>query len=71
MNPKVVHGIIKIMEEKFGKMSQTRDNEHDFLGMNIKFKDKKVNIEMKKHILKEINTFDVDITRNAETSATS
>ena len=30
VNPKVVDGVIKKIEEKFGKMSKTRGQEHDF-----------------------------------------
>lgn len=41
------------------------------LGMNIKFKNKRAKIEMKKYSLKVINTFDDDLTRNAATPATS
>ena len=52
-------------------MSSTRVNEHEFLGMNIKFKDKKVKINMKKHIKKAIDAFEDDITRNSVTPATS
>ena len=52
-------------------MSSTRGNEHEFLGMNIKFKDKKVKINMKKHIKKAIDAFEDDITRNSVTPATS
>ena len=36
-NRKVVDDVIKRLESKFGKMSQTRGEEHDFLGMHIKF----------------------------------
>jgi len=52
-------------------MTQTRGEKHDFLGMNIHFKKNKIKISMKKHILKAIETFDEDITRNAATPATS
>ena len=71
VNPKVIDRIIKEIEKRFGKMSQTRNNEHEFLGMNITFKNKKVTIEMKKHIQRAISDFDEDITRNAATPATS
>ena len=71
VDPKVVDDIIAKIESKFGKMSQTRGTEHDFLGMTMKYKDKKVKIGMKKHILKAINSFSDDITRNAATPATS
>jgi hypothetical protein len=70
-DPKVVDKVIKKIESKFGKMSQTRGDKHDFLGMNIHFKKNKIKISMKKHILKAMETFDEDITRNAATPATS
>ena len=50
-------------------MSQTRGEEHDFIGMHIKFKDKKIEISMKSHIIKAINLFHDDITKNASTPA--
>jgi hypothetical protein len=71
VNPEVVDNVIKKIEGKFGKMSQTRGDEHDFLGVNTTFKDKKVKVSMKKHILKAIETFLEDITRDAATPATS
>ena len=52
-------------------MPQARGDEHYFLGMNIKFKDKKVKIRMKKLIQKAADTFMDDITRNATSPATS
>ncbi len=69
MNPKVIDEVINKIESKFGKMSQTRGDKHDFLGMEIKFKEGKVTISMKKHILKAIDTFEEKITRNALTPA--
>jgi len=71
VNPKVVDDVIEQIEKKFGKMSQTRGEDHDFLGMNITFKRGKVKVGMKKHILKAIDTFSEDITRDAATPATS
>ena len=72
VDPKVVSDIIQKIEAKFGKMSQTRGKEHEFIGMNLKFtEDKKVKVSMKKHILKAINSFHDDITRDASTPATS
>ena len=68
----VVSDVIKRIESKFGKMSQTRGKDHDFLGMSMNYTDdKKVKIGMKKHILKAMDTFKDDITRNASTPATS
>ena len=40
--PKVINKVIETIEEKFGKVPQRRGAKHNFLGMNIKFKDKKV-----------------------------
>ncbi|CAJ1944996.1 unnamed protein product [Cylindrotheca closterium] len=69
VNPKVVDDVIKKIESKFGPMSQTRGDKHDFLGMELKYKKGKLTIGLKKHILKAINTFDEDITRNAASPA--
>jgi len=71
VNSKVVDDVIKQIEAKFVKMSQTSGEDHDFLGMNIRFKRGKVKVGMKKHILKAINNFSEDITRDAATPATS
>jgi len=65
----VVDSVIKKIETKFGSMSKTLGDEHEFLGMDIQFKNKKVTVEMKKHTLKAINSFGEDITRNASTPA--
>ena len=66
---KVVDSIIKKIEAKFGKMSQTRGDKHEFLGMNITYHDKKVTVSMKKHIEKAIESFEEEITREAATPA--
>ena len=50
-------------------MSKTFRDKHEFLGMDIQFKNKKVTVGMKKYILKAINSFGEDITRNASTPA--
>ena len=50
-------------------MSKTVGEEHDFLGMKMKYNNKKVEISMKKHIMKAINEFMDNITRNATTPA--
>ena len=44
-------------------------DEHEILGMDIQFKNKKVIVRMKKHTLKAINSFGGDIMRNASTTA--
>ena len=72
VNPNVVTNVIQKIEGKFGKMSNTRGKEHEFIGMNLKFTDdRKVKVSMKKHVLKAINSFHDDITRDASTPATS
>ena len=68
MDPKVFDKVIKTIEGKFGNMPQARGDKNDFLGMNIKFKDKKVKISMKKNIQKATDTFMDDIPRNAKLS---
>ena len=72
VDPNVVTNVIQKIEGKFGKMSNTRGKEHEFIGMNLKFTDdRKVKVSMKKHVLKAINSFHDDITRDASTPATS
>ena len=61
----MVDSIINKIETKFGKMSQTRGDKHEFLGMDITYHDRKVSISMKKHIEKAIDSFEEDITREA------
>ena len=58
----VVDSVIKKIEAKFGKMSQMRGDNHEFLGMNITYHDKKVSVSMKKHIAKAVKSFKEDIT---------
>lgn len=54
-------------EDKFGKMKVMRGFEHEILGMMIIFKDGKAIVDMKKHILKVIDLFLDDITRDIAT----
>ena len=68
---KVVDQIIEKIEAKFGKMSSTRGDKHDFLGMELLFKENKVKVSMKKHIKKAFDMFQEDIVRNAATPASS
>jgi len=65
----VVDKVIGWIEGKFGEMSTTRGDIHDFLGMNVNFKKGKVTIGMKKHILRAIDTFLDEIVRSAATPA--
>ena len=67
----VVDNVIQKIEKKFGKMSQTRGKEHEFLGMNIQYKENGVQISMKKHIKKAMEAFDEDIVQDAATPANS
>ncbi|CAJ1968635.1 unnamed protein product [Cylindrotheca closterium] len=61
----VVQDIIGKIKAKFGKMTNKYGGEHEFLGMKISYKDDKVEISMKKHILKAIDMFMEDINREA------
>jgi hypothetical protein len=70
-NPKVVDKVIGKLEEKFGPMSKTRGKDHDFLGMSLTFRNKRIGVCMKKHILKACEEFLEDITRNAMTPASN
>jgi len=66
---KVVDQVIAEIEKRYGKMSQTRGSEHEFLEMVIKFEGGKLEIDMSKHVLKAIETFLEPITRSAVTPA--
>ena len=68
-DPKVVDMIIERIEEKYGKMSQTRGDNLEFFGMDIKFREKKIEIGMKKHVKKAIDLFEEEITKTAATPA--
>ena len=56
-NSEVVTQVICEIEAYFGKLKVNRGNEHDYLGMNIVFKDKKVEVEMKKQIREAIQWY--------------
>ena len=59
MNPKLVDNMIKQIENKFGKMTVTRQKDHIFVGMDIKFLENgKLRIFMKDYITESINVFD-------------
>jgi hypothetical protein len=68
-NPKVVDSVIAKLEDRFGPMSKTRGKEHEFLGMSLKFKKSKIEVDMKKHILKAFDDFLDDVVKNAATPA--
>ena len=56
-DPNVVTQVIQEIEAYFGKLKVNRGNKHDYLGMNITFRDKKVEIEMKSQIREAIEWF--------------
>ena len=59
VDPKVVDEMIKKIEENFGKMTVTRGKEHNFVGIDLVFKeDGTVEIFMKEYIKEYIDTFD-------------
>jgi hypothetical protein len=68
-NPKVVDDVIAKLEDRFGPMSKTRGKDHEFLGMSLKFKKSKIEVHMKKHILKAFEEFLDDVVKNAATPA--
>ena len=49
-DPKVIDEVVGKIANKFGHISKTVGDEHDFLGMHLKYKNKKVEIIMKKHM---------------------
>ena len=71
-NPRVVSDIIEQIEKCFGKMTVTRGQEHDFLGMHIVFdrSSGKATITMSSYLHEAINESGMDIRRKAATPAT-
>ena len=53
-DPHVVTKILQDISEHFGELTISRGNKHDFLGMNIEIKDKKVYIDMKEQVEQSI-----------------
>ena len=62
--------VIKKISEYFGELSISRGNKHDFLGMDVEIKNKKVYITMKKQIEEAISWYDDHIGGSATTPAT-
>ena len=54
---KVVDDVIAAIETKFGKMTVNRGNKHTYVGMNIEFIGKKVQILMIDHLKEAIEDF--------------
>jgi hypothetical protein len=70
LDERVVTNVVGRIEERFGKMTITRGNEHVFLGMNITFHENgTVGVKMKEYIKEAIADFGEDITRPATTLA--
>ena len=54
-DPKVVDWVIKELKKRFDKMTVTRGKEHNFVGMDIIFRDnRKFEITMKEHLRESI-----------------
>ena len=68
---RVVENVVKQIEDRFGKMTQTGGEELEFLGMNIKHRNGKIEIGMKKHIKRAMELFPEEITKTAATPAKS
>lgn len=69
VDPDVIDEVMSKIEAKLRKMSKTRGEKHGFLDININFNGKKVHISMKKHMLKAMEAYGENITRNASTPA--
>ena len=57
INPKVVDMVLKRITEHFGELTTTRGDEHTFLGMKLKIKDKKIHVDMRDQLREKIETF--------------
>ena len=68
----VLTAVIEILEEKVGKMTVTRGNEHIFLGMKVKFNnDGTLNVNMSDYVQEAIEAFPEKLRRKATTPATT
>ena len=61
VDSKVIDDILTKIEKDFGKCTITRGNEHTFLGMKLKIKDKKLEIDMKDQLKEAIEAFGEDL----------
>ena len=69
-DPKVADQIIYELEKRFGKMTVTRGNKHNFVGMDITFRDDcKFEICMEQYLEESIAAFPEEITRSSRTPA--
>jgi hypothetical protein len=70
MEPGVVTGIIRKIEERFRKMTVTRGKTHVFLGMHVNYNaDGTASIKMKEYLKEAITDFGEDIVKSAATPA--
>jgi hypothetical protein len=70
VDAKVVTDVIEKIENKFGKMTVTRGNEHIFLGMKITMNQNgTVTINMKDYVMEAIKECKDDISKSATTPA--
>ena len=53
-DPEVVTSVINDISKHFGKLTVSRGKKHDYLGMNIELKDRKVHIEMRHQLLEAL-----------------
>eukprot|EP00957_Ditylum_brightwellii_P047606 3616093-Ditylum_brightwellii.AAC.1 len=54
---KVVDNILEKITEHFGELATTRGDEHTLLGMKLRIKDKKVEVDMREQLQEAIEAF--------------
>ena len=71
-DPAVVRDVIHRIEAKFGTMTKTEGDEHEFLGMKLRFnrENKTVQVLMKSYLDEAIQQSQLDVRRTAATPAT-
>ena len=71
-DPSVVNDMIQCIEAKFGPMTKTHGDKHEFLGMKLRFdcQDKTVKILMQMYIDEAIHQSQLDMRHAAATPAT-
>ena len=71
-DPAVVHDVVQRIEAKFGTMTKTEGDEHEFLGMKLLFdrQHKTVQILMQSYLDEAIHQSQLDVRRPAATPAT-
>ena len=71
-DPAVVNDIVDHIETKFGTMTKTQGDDHEFLGMQLHFnrEDKTVKILMQTYLDEAIHQSQLDVRRTAATPAT-